>query len=174
MDDLKQVILYTDGACRTNPGPGGYAALLRCGGHHKKLTGGFRLTTNNRMELMAAIAGLRALKKRCAVTVHSDSRYLVDGIMKGWARSWRARGWHGQGGKTANADLWAILLDLCEQHETSFVWVRGHAGDPDNITCDQLAVAAAGAGELAVDEAYEGGQTVPMADAPLFDAVIAG
>jgi ribonuclease HI len=173
MDELKDVILYTDGACQDNPGPGGYAALLRYGGHCKELSGGYRRTTNNRMELMAVIAGLRALKTRCAVRVHSDSRYVVDGIMKGWARAWRARGWRRKGGTTANADLWAVLLELCERHEATFIWVRGHAGDPDNERCDQLAQAATSAGEQAVDEGYEAGPSAAPAEPSLFDAVLA-
>jgi ribonuclease HI len=171
MDELKQVTLSTDGACQVNPGPGGYAVVLRWQGRCKELAGGYRLTTNNRMELMAAIVGLRALKERCAVMVHSDSRYLVDGIMKGWAQAWRARGWRRQGISTPNADLWALLLEQCERHHAIFVWVRGHAGDPDNERCDQLAVAAAGGSELAVDEGYEAGPAPAPAEATLFDAL---
>ena len=138
----KHVYLYTDGACSGNPGPGGYGVVLKYGGAVKELSGGDPSTTNNRMELMAAIAGLEALKEPCRVTLTSDSRYLVDGIQKGWAKSWRARGWKKGDGKPAlNPDLWERLLNLMDRHQVELVWVKGHAGHPENERCDQLAVA---------------------------------
>lgn len=138
----KHVYLYTDGACSGNPGPGGYGVVLKYGDAVKELSGGDPSTTNNRMELMAAIAGLEALKEPCRVTLTSDSRYLVDGIQKGWAKSWRARGWKKGDGKPAlNPDLWERLLNLMDRHQVELVWVKGHAGHPENERCDQLAVA---------------------------------
>ena len=139
---MKSVTIYTDGACSGNPGPGGWAAILRYGEQEKELSGGEASTTNNRMELTAAIRGLAALKEPCAVTLHSDSRYLVDGIEKGWARAWRSRGWMRTKKEPAkNPELWAELLDLLEKHRVSLVWVKGHADDPMNARCDALAVA---------------------------------
>jgi ribonuclease HI len=158
MSDPKRIVLYGDGSCISNPGPGGWAVVLRYGTHRKELCGGRRLTTNNRMELLAVIEGLLALKTehRCVVTVRSDSRYVVDGVMKGWARSWRAAGWIRRGGEqVVNFDLWALLLDLCDRHEVLFEWVRGHAGDADNEFCDRLALQAAQAVDLPPDDAFE-------------------
>lgn len=152
---MKRVEIYTDGACRGNPGPGGWAAILVCGKKEKELTGGEPQTTNNRMELTAAIEGLRALKQPSKVTLYSDSRYLVDGMTKGWARSWRARGWKRSSREPAlNADLWAQLLELSEKHQVTFVWLRGHAGDPENERCDQLSVQAASRPGLPPDPGY--------------------
>jgi ribonuclease HI len=132
--------MYTDGGCIDNPGPGGYGVIVITNGKRKELSGGFRLTTNNRMELTAAIVGLQTLKERNKVTLYSDSRYLVDGIEKGWARTWRANKWR-KADKTRalNIDLWQQILDLCDQHQVKFVWVAGHAGHPENERCDQLA-----------------------------------
>jgi ribonuclease HI len=153
---LPEVVIYTDGACLGNPGRGGYAAILMFGDHRRELSQGFRLTTNNRMELMGPIAGLEALTERCHVHLFSDSEYVVNGITKGWAKNWRKRNWVLSTGKpTVNVDLWSRLLDLCEQHEVELSWVRGHAGDEGNERADQLAVAAANSAELAVDEGYE-------------------
>lgn len=136
------VEIFTDGACSGNPGPGGYGALLRAGGHTKEISGGEAATTNNRMELMGAIAALSALKYPCDVILTTDSKYLVDGVTKGWAESWRARGWIKSDKKPAlNADLWERLLDLLKIHRVKFVWVKGHAGHPENERCDALAVA---------------------------------
>lgn len=161
--ELKPVIIYTDGACIGNPGPGGYGVVLLYRNHRQELSGGFRLTTNNRMELTAAIVGLRALKTRCAVTLHTDSRYLVDAITKGWAERWRANGWwRNKKERALNPDLWEQLLDLCAWHQVKFVWVRGHAGDPENERCDQLARQAAQGPDLPPDEDYESEQA-PMA-----------
>ncbi len=138
---MKQVTIYTDGACSGNPGPGGWAAILKYGEAEKVLSGGERSTTNNRMELTAAIRGLQALKEPCAVTLYSDSRYLVDGISRGWAKAWRSRGWMRTKKEPAkNPELWGELLDLLEKHPTELRWVKGHADDPDNARCDALAV----------------------------------
>ncbi len=143
-DPMKHVNIYTDGACRGNPGIGGWGAILVYNGHEKELSGGETCTTNNRMELTAAIRALEVLKEPCAVTLTSDSRYLVDGVTRGWAASWRARGWI-KGDKTPalNPDLWGQLLDLLEKHKVEFVWVHGHAGHPYNERCDALATAYA-------------------------------
>lgn len=137
---MKEVTLYTDGACRGNPGRGGYGAILVYGKYEKELSGGEALTTNNRMELMAAIVGLEALREPCAVTLYSDSKYLVDAYLQGWIYGWRDKGWT-KGGKDGlkNPDLWARLYELTEKHQVSFVWVKGHAGHPYNERCDQLA-----------------------------------
>ena len=138
---MKHVELFTDGACSGNPGPGGWGAILRFNGQEKELCGGEPQTTNNRMELTAAIEGLAALKERCKVTLCTDSRYLVDGIEKGWARNWKKNGWRKADKKPAlNADLWDKLLTLLDIHEVSFLWVRGHQGHPENERCDRLAV----------------------------------
>ena len=141
---MKKVNLYTDRACRGNPGPGGWGAILEYKGIEKELSGGENPTTNNRMELSAAIMGLRALNEPCEVTLTSDSKYLVDGISKGWAKSWRAKGWKKSDGSAAlNPDLWAELLDLFDKHKVELVWVKGHAGHPKNERCDALATAYA-------------------------------
>ena len=142
--ELTHVDIYTDGACKGNPGPGGWGAVLVCQGHERELHGGEAQTTNNRMELTAAISALEALTRPCEVTLTSDSKYLVDGITKGWAVSWRAKGWKKSDKSPAlNSDLWARLLDLLETHEVTFVWVKGHAGHPYNERCDEMAVAEA-------------------------------
>jgi ribonuclease HI len=139
---MKRVTLYTDGACSGNPGPGGYGAILIYKGHEKEISGGEEMTTNNRMELMAAIAGLEALREPCIVDLYSDSKYLVDGISKGWAASWRSRGWIKSDKKPAlNPDLWERLLNLLETHKVTLHWVKGHAENEYNNRCDKLAVA---------------------------------
>jgi ribonuclease HI len=141
---MKQVEIFTDGACSGNPGPGGYGTILRFGNLEKELSGGEATTTNNRMELSAAIAGLSALKERCDVTLYSDSKYVVDAIAKGWAAKWRKNNWmRTNKDKALNPDLWERLLDLAEQHDVTFVWVKGHDGHAENERCDRLAVAAA-------------------------------
>ncbi len=156
MSDLKQVVIYTDGACSGNPGPGGYGAVLLFNGHRKELSGGFRLTTNNRMEMLAAIEALRSLKDGCAVKLHTDSQYVVNAIEKGWAIKWRANGWmRNKKEKAVNPDLWEQLLELCKQHQVEFVWVRGHSGNIENERCDELAVEAAHQSNLPVDEGYK-------------------
>ena len=153
--DLKAVTIYTDGACSGNPGRGGYGVVLIHAEQRKELAGGFRLTTNNRMEIIAAITGLQSLKERCAVKLHTDSRYVVDSITKGWAKSWRAKNWRMPGGDTRpNADLWVQLLDQCARHEAQFIWVRGHAGNRENNRCDELAVQAARGEDLPTDAGY--------------------
>lgn len=152
----KHVKLYTDGGCIHNPGPGGYGVVLLYGSHRKELSGGFRRTTNNRMEIFAAIAGLEELKEPCHVTLFSDSQYLVYAMRKGWARRWQANGWkRNNKEKAVNPDLWERLLKLCSNHEVNFEWVRGHAGESENERCDQLATAAARGSNLAIDEGYE-------------------
>ncbi len=141
MEALKKVEIFTDGACSGNPGPGGYGVVLRFGEHEKELSGGERETTNNRMELTAAIVGLEALKQRCEVTLYSDSKYLIDAINCGWAIRWRENGWmRTKKDKAQNPDLWERLLNLLDKHEVKLVWVKGHAGHPENERCDRLAV----------------------------------
>ncbi|MDR3552333.1 MAG: ribonuclease HI [Clostridia bacterium] len=142
--ELKKVEIFTDGACLGNPGPGGYGVILRCGGVVKELSKGYEGTTNNRMELLAAIEGLAALKSRCSVTLYSDSLYVVNGITKGWAKKWRQNGWMRTPREPAlNADLWERLLTLLGAHEVKTVWVKGHAGHAENERCDFLATSAA-------------------------------
>ncbi len=142
MNGLKKVEIFTDGACSGNPGPGGYGTILRYNGAEKELSGGARETTNNRMELTAAIVGLEALKEKCSVTLYSDSKYLVDAIEKGWAVRWRENGWmRTKKDKAQNPDLWEQLLNLLDKHCVELVWVKGHAGHPENERCDRLAVA---------------------------------
>jgi ribonuclease HI len=137
---MKHVDIYTDGACRGNPGRGGWGAILVYGGVEKELSGGERETTNNRMELTAVIAALSALRESCEVTLTSDSKYVIDAVTKGWAVSWRQKGWRKADKSPAlNVDLWEQLLALLEKHKVSFVWVRGHNGHPYNERCDELA-----------------------------------
>ena len=139
---MKQVTLYTDGACSGNPGPGGWGAILECESHRKELSGGEASTTNNRMELTAVIEGLSALKFGCAVTLVSDSKYVIDAITKGWVYSWKAKGWRKADKSPAlNVDLWEKLLPQLERHQMTYQWVKGHAGHPENERCDQMAVA---------------------------------
>ncbi len=139
---LKKVDIFTDGACSGNPGAGGYGTILRYNGTEKVISGGEAQTTNNKMELMAVISGLEALKVRCKVTIYTDSKYVVDGITLGWAESWRTKGWKKKDGKPAkNPELWDRLLNLISAHEVEFVWIKGHAGHPENERCDKLAVA---------------------------------
>ena len=153
--ESKRVVVFTDGACTGNPGPGGYAVILQFGEHRRELSGGFRRTTNNRMELIAAIKALEALKEPCAVTLFSDSAYVVNSIAKGWARGWRAKGWRRAGKTVPNWDLWHQLLELCARHQLDAQWVEGHAGHAENERCDELAVLAAGGQGLPVDAGYE-------------------
>ncbi|MDH4367410.1 MAG: ribonuclease HI [Dehalococcoidia bacterium] len=155
MRKTKHVTIYTDGACLGNPGPGGYGIILLYQGHRREFSGGYRKTTNNRMEMMAAIAGLEALKEKCEVTLFSDSEYLVKTMSRGWARRWRANGWkRSKREKALNPDLWERLLQLCEHHEVQFSWVKGHTGTPENTRCDELAVQAAQQSDLPCDEGY--------------------
>jgi len=139
---MKRVIMYTDGACSGNPGPGGWGTILIYGEHKKEMSGGERSTTNNRMELTAVIEGLKALREPCRVELYSDSKYVIDALQKGWAEGWRKRGWVKSDKKPAlNPDLWEALLGLCGKHEMSYHWVKGHAENPYNNRCDELAVA---------------------------------
>ena len=139
---MKTVTLYTDGACSGNPGPGGWGAILEYQGVEKEFSGGEAETTNNRMELTAVIAGLSALKEPCIVELYSDSKYVIDGLSKGWALSWRKNGWRKGDKKPAlNPDLWEKLLELTEIHQLRYHWVKGHAENEKNNRCDQLAVA---------------------------------
>lgn len=139
---MRNVEIFTDGACSGNPGPGGWGAILRYGNHEKELSGGERDTTNNRMELTAAIEGLSALKERCRVRLVTDSKYVADAVNLGWAKSWQSNGWRKADKKAAlNTDLWQRLLDLLDMHDVTIVWVKGHAGHPENERCDALAVA---------------------------------
>ncbi|MCL2838769.1 MAG: ribonuclease HI [Oscillospiraceae bacterium] len=136
----KKVELYTDGACSGNPGPGGYGAILTYNGREKELVGGEEITTNNRMELTAVIVGLEALKEPCNVTVYSDSKYVVDAMNEGWAEKWHDNNWMRNSKEPAlNPDLWEQLLGLSMEHDVTFVWVKGHAGHPQNERCDKLA-----------------------------------
>lgn len=138
---MKSVDIFTDGACSGNPGPGGWGVVLRFGEHEKELSGGEKNTTNNRMELTAAIMGLSALKEKCRVRLVTDSKYVADGITKGWAESWKKNGWRKADKKPAlNPDLWEKLLELVSYHEVTIDWVKGHAGHPENERCDRLAV----------------------------------
>lgn len=139
--NIKKVEIFTDGACSGNPGAGGYGAILRYGVHEKELSGGEALTTNNRMEIMGVIAALSALKEPCEVVLTTDSKYVVDSITKGWVYSWKKNNWIKSDKKPAlNSDLWQKLLPLLEIHNVTFIWVKGHAGHPENERCDRLAV----------------------------------
>jgi len=136
------VTIYTDGACSGNPGPGGYGAILMYGSHKKELSGGDANTTNNRMELMGVITALKALNRPCQVDLYTDSQYVVNAIEKGWAKKWQSNGWmRNKKDKALNPDLWQMLLDLLEVHQVTFHWVKGHAENPYNNRCDELAVA---------------------------------
>ena len=139
---LTKVEMFTDGACSGNPGPGGWGTILRSNGIEKEMSGGEANTTNNRMELLAVINGLSALRRKCDVIIYTDSQYVVNGITKGWAQSWKENGWRKKDKKPAlNADLWDMLLNLLSEHEYSFVWLKGHDGHPENERCDKMAVA---------------------------------
>ncbi len=152
---MKSVVVYTDGACSGNPGTGGYGVVLLYGTARKELSGGYRLTTNNRMEILAVIKGLEALKEPCEVALYSDSRYVVDAIEKGWVKKWKANGWKRNAKETAsNVDLWERMLLLLERHKVHFQWVKGHADNPENERCDALARAAIASGNLQEDENY--------------------
>jgi ribonuclease HI len=152
---MENILLYTDGASRGNPGPGGYGCILIFGNHRKEMSQGYRLTTNNRMELWAVIAGLEAIKKKeHPVIVYSDSQYIVNSVEKGWLKTWIKTGF--AGGKK-NKDLWTRYYQLAKNFTIRFVWVKGHAQNPYNNRCDELATAAADGGNLLIDEGYEKG-----------------
>ena len=149
---MQPINLYTDGASRGNPGPGGYGIVLTCGPHRKELSGGFSCTTNNRMELLAVIVGLEAIKRPNAqVNIYSDSSYVVKAINEGWLKNWVVKGLH----KQKNADLWERYLRIAQKHQLRFFWIKGHAGHPENERCDQLAVEAATSSNLMEDHGYE-------------------
>jgi len=146
------ITIYTDGAAKGNPGPGGYGTVLMAGKHYKEVSEGYRMTTNNRMELLAVIVGLELLKKPgMNVTIYSDSKYVVDAVEKGWVFGWQKKGFKGK----KNPDLWQRFLQVYPKHKVKFIWVKGHAGNHYNEICDQLAVAAAEGAELKVDKGYE-------------------
>ncbi|NLO67907.1 MAG: ribonuclease HI [Bacteroidales bacterium] len=151
---MMKITIHTDGAARGNPGPGGYGVVLQAGNHRKELSAGYRLTTNNRMELLAVIVGLEALKKENReVTIYTDSRYVADAVEKGWVFTWERN----QFKKKKNPDLWQRFLEVYRQHRVRFVWVKGHADHVENIRCDQLAVEASNRKELLADTVYESG-----------------
>jgi len=156
-DKSFEVVIYTDGSSLNNPGPGGYGAIVMESGREKELSGGFRLTTNNRMEMMAAIVALRGFTHAAkSILLYSDSRYLVNGVTKGWAKKWQSQGWKKSDGKDAlNIDLWQELLNLIADMNVVFHWVKGHAGNPLNERCDRLAVGSARKKCLPVDTGYE-------------------
>lgn len=157
---MQKVVIYTDGASRGNPGPGGYGAVLTCatrdgGTASRELSAGYARTTNNRMELLAVIAALEALKSPCSVEVHSDSQYVVNAFNQRWIDGWKRKGWrNSQKQPVKNADLWKRLLSAMEPHEVTFRWVKGHAGHPLNERCDELATAAADGCDLMEDEGF--------------------
>ena len=151
-----QIVMYTDGGALNNPGPGGYGVVIVDGDATRELFKGYRLTTNNRMELAACIAGLSRFKTPKEIILYSDSQYVINGITKGWARKWKSRGWIKSDGKPAvNPDLWDMLLALCDTHAVEFRWVKGHAGIDGNERCDQLARQAASGKNLSIDAVYE-------------------
>jgi ribonuclease HI len=150
------ISIYTDGGCLNNPGPGGFGVVIIDGKNRIELTGGFRLTTNNRMELTACIVALRSLKKPSRAVLTTDSRYVVNGIEKGWAKKWRSKNWmRDKNHRAENTDLWSDLLDVLDMHEVSFQWVRGHSGHPENERCDFLASESAHLPDLPHDQGYE-------------------
>jgi ribonuclease HI len=148
---------FSDGSAIGNPGPGGYGVVMKWSDHYKELSGGFRRTTNNRMELMGVIMALESLKRSCKVIVTTDSEYVVNAMTKGWAQRWLADGWRRNKGKdpVLNPDLWARLMKAAQRHDVAFEWVRGHNGHPENERCDQLANAAARGANLLPDVEYE-------------------
>ena len=153
---MRNVTIFTDGSCLGNPGRGGWGCILRCEGHEKELSGGYAHTTNNRMELLAVIIGLAALRfEGSNVTIYSDSKYVVDAVEKGWVFGWEKTGFK----KKKNPDLWRQFLALYRKHRVKFIWVKGHANVPENERCDQLAVAAYKAPNLQIDEYYEAEQS---------------
>lgn len=152
---MKEIDIYTDGACSGNPGPGGYGTLLIYKTLEREMSEGFAKTTNNRMEILAAVKGLESLKESCAVRLYSDSRYLVDAVEKGWVKKWQANNWMRNKKEAAlNSDLWKRLLVQLERHDVKFIWIKGHASNPGNERCDRLAVAASQGAALKTDEGY--------------------
>jgi len=156
MDGEKEVVIYTDGSCLGNPGPGGIGAVMRYKGHTKEISEGYRMTTNNRMEILAAIKALELLTRPCPVLLHTDSQYLVNTVEKKWLDGWQRKGWkRGKGEPVKNRDLWERLLPLLGKHRVRFKWVRGHAGVADNERCDELARTAATENPSLTDTGYE-------------------
>ena len=156
-ENFKSLDIYTDGACSGNPGPGGYGVVMLYKNQRKELSEGFKKTTNNRMEVLAVIKGLEALKVPCQVTLYSDSKYVVDAITKGWVKKWKSNNWVKPDKKKAlNVDLWERLLTLLDKHKVIFVWVKGHADNVENERCDFLARQAIAGGGLLDDEGFEG------------------
>ncbi|MGJ8723347.1 MAG: ribonuclease HI [Roseibacillus sp.] len=154
---MAEVKIFTDGACRGNPGRGGYGTILKSGSFEKELSQGYRLTTNNRMELRAAMAGLAALTKPCQVAIYSDSKYVVDANNQKWIEGWKKKGWkRGKGEKLANVDLWQELDQLRSKHQVTWHWVKGHAGHAENERCDELATEAADGEGLIEDFGFDG------------------
>ena len=152
---MKQVEVYTDGACRGNPGRGGFGVVLKYHEFRREMSSGFRRTTNNRMEVLAVIAALEALKEPCILTIYSDSRYLIDTMEKGWLDRWRKNGWKNKSGDAVkNIDLWRRLFVAKIRHRCKFVWVKGHAENPENNRCDELATVAADGENLLEDEGF--------------------
>lgn len=152
----QRIIIYTDGACIGNPGPGGYGAVILDGGMRKEISGGFKHTTNNRMELLAIIESLKLLKGGSKVLLHSDSKYVIDSIKKGWLDKWAANRWmRNKREKAENVDLWKQMVRLLKKHDVEFLWVKGHAGNVENEVCDQLAFRAAKGKKLKVDKGFE-------------------
>ncbi|MDR2168305.1 MAG: ribonuclease HI [Clostridiales bacterium] len=152
---MKNVEIYTDGACSGNPGPGGYGIVLLYKKHRKEISGCYKLTTNNRMEILAAILALETLKEPCTVRLYSDSRYLVDAIEKGWVLRWQKNNWmRNKSDAAVNVDLWKRLLAQLRRHRVEFVWVRGHASNVENNRCDELAREAIKCGDFLVDSGY--------------------
>ncbi len=155
LETVPEITIYTDGACIGNPGPGGYGVVLLSGEHRLELSGGYQLTTNNRMEIIAAIKGLESLKQNSLVNLYSDSQYLVDAMMKGWAKKWQQQHWMRNKKEMAkNPDLWEQMLKLCNYHKVTFLWIRGHSGNKENERCDRLAVLAASQRQLEADIGY--------------------
>jgi ribonuclease HI len=154
--ERKRVKIYTDGSCKGQPGPGGYAAVILTGHQREVIAGGFRLTNNGRMELMAAVRALKKLRQPSIVRLYTDSLMIVKAMEQGLVARWRAQGWKRGGGSTINdGDLWERLLELCNKHEVKFIWVKGHAGNPDNQLCDRLSAREARGHRLAIDVGYE-------------------
>lgn len=155
-EQRKHVTIHTDGGCEPNPGRGGYGVVLEYGSQRKEASGGFRLTTNNRMEILAAVVGLEMLNQPCRVTLYSDSQYVVHAMTKGWVKRWQKRNWwRTKDERALNVDLWKRLLPLCEKHDVTFEWLRGHVGHRENERCDVLAGEALRAKNLPIDDEYE-------------------
>lgn len=166
-DFMKKVTIYTDGGCSGNPGPGGYGAVLLYGTNRKEISEGYKLTTNNRMEMLACIKALEILKYPCEVSLFSDSKYVINGIEKGWAKKWEANNWKRNKDEMAkNPDLWSKLLQLCESHNVTFTWVKGHAGNKENERCDELTNIVRTSENLQIDEGYN--KQINPALSPLF------